>query len=75
MLPQDVRVLRGPDLLVRSLELPRRRMQQDAAEEPISDTDFRGHQCGTGGGYTTQGYAYVRTVLDYPLFIVHDLMD
>lgn len=63
MLPQDVRVVRGPDFLVWALELPRRRMQQDTPQEPIPDTDIRGHQCGKGGRYTTQGYAGVSTVL------------
>lgn len=39
MLSQDVRVLRGPDILIGTVELPRGGMSQDTAEESISEAD------------------------------------
>lgn len=49
MLPQDVRVLRGPDLLLRPRELSCGGLSQDLAQEPVSQADIRGYQCGKGG--------------------------
>lgn len=43
MLPQDVRVLRGPNLLLRPRELSRGGLSQDPAQEPISQADIRGY--------------------------------
>lgn len=40
MLPQDVRVLRGPYILLRSIELPSRRLPKDSPQEQIPSTNL-----------------------------------
>jgi len=60
MLPQDVRVLRGPHILIRSLQLSRRRLPKDTAQKPVPRPDLRGHRGRAGGGHSTTRDAHVR---------------
>lgn len=46
MLPQDVRVLRGPYFLLRPVQLPSRRLPEDSTQEQIPSTNLRGHRRG-----------------------------
>lgn len=43
MLPQNVRIVRGQDILFRARELPRSGVPQDTEKEPISQADIRGY--------------------------------
>lgn len=44
MLPQNVRVVRGQDILFRARELPRSGLSQDSEKESISQADIRGYK-------------------------------
>ena len=51
MLPQDVRVLRGPPLLPRPRPLPHQRLWQNTTQTPLPDTDLRRYSSRTRSGY------------------------
>lgn len=56
MLPQNVRVVRGQNILFRACELPRSGVPQDTEKESISQADIRGYKRREGGRYTAQSY-------------------
>lgn len=54
-----MRIVRGPHLLVGPRTVPRGRVPQDAAQEPVPQADLRGYRSGAGGGCAEAGDADV----------------
>ena len=59
MLPQNVRVLRGPPLLPRSSTMSHTKMSRNTSKKSIPPTDFRGHCSRTRSGHSAKSSSSV----------------